>query len=74
MPLLNFAVPILLAAIGILEFIHPFGPAFLRNMPALWIIIAVLLAARHGAKITARNRRRMIDAVPRRPLGLSEDD
>jgi hypothetical protein len=74
MPIVQLTLPVLFVVLGIAEYVHPFGPPFLRNSPLLWIIIGGLLAARHGARMAAQGRKKMLDEVPRKPLGLSDDD
>ncbi len=61
---------ILLVAVGIAEVIHPFGPAGMRSNPALVIVVGVLLAARHLAREAALKRKRMLEEVSDKPLGL----
>lgn len=70
-PWTSLVVAILFLGLGIAEFVRPFGPPFLRNAPVL-IIAGLLLAARYGAGASARRRQKMLNDVPRRPLGLSD--
>lgn len=69
----TLALAALVLALALVEFIHPFGPRVLRISPGLLVILALLLAARHAVRHEARKREEILKAVPRRPLGLSDD-
>jgi sulfite exporter TauE/SafE len=56
---------------GIAEFVAPFGPLYLRRMPALLIIIGLVLLAREAIWRQSRTREKILKDVPRKPLGLS---
>jgi hypothetical protein len=56
---------------GIAEFVTPFGPLYLRRMPALLIIIGLVLLAREAIWRQSRTREKILKDVPRKPLGLS---
>ena len=64
---------IALVAIGIAEMLRPFGPAFFRANPLLVVIIGALFTARYAVRAASLRRRRMLDEVPKRPLGISDD-
>lgn len=70
---LTLVIAVILVVVGMAEFVHPFGPAFLRTNPILVVILGALLAARHAAHSAARKRQKMLDEVPEKPLGLSDD-
>jgi len=68
-------IPVVAAALvilGILELLKPFGPPYLRR-PGVLILLGGLLALRYVGVVVSRNRRRMLEEVPKRPLGLSDD-
>jgi hypothetical protein len=59
--------------LGIAEFVAPFGPIYLRRMPGLLVIIALVLLAREAIRRQAYTRERIVKAVPPRPLGLMDE-
>jgi len=59
--------------LAIAQFVAPFGPRVFRISPGILVIAALLLAARYGAHRQAKKRDEILKAVPRRPLGLSDD-
>ena len=63
----------LVLGLALAEFIYPFGPRTLRISPGLLVILALLLALRDAVRRQARKREEILKAVPRRPLGLSDD-
>ena len=71
---LSLAIGIALIVIGIAEMVRPFGPAFFRANPVLVVIIGALFTARYAVRTAALRRRRMIDEVPKRPLGIADED
>jgi hypothetical protein len=58
---------------GIAEFVNPFGPVYLRRMPALLILIGLVMLAREAIWRQSRTREEILKEVPRKPLGLSDD-
>jgi len=65
----NFGLVIALAAgaLAIVQWIRPVMP---RVSPEILVFIAILGGIRYAVQRQARKRRRMIDDVPKRPLGL----
>ncbi len=59
--------------LGIAEYVTPFGPMYMRRMPALLIVIALVLLAREAIRRQAYTRERIVKAVPPRPLGLMDE-
>jgi hypothetical protein len=63
-------VALTLAAVELIRF----GARGSRVNPGVLVIIVLLLAARYAARCQARKRSEILKTVPRRPLGLSDDD
>jgi len=71
---ITLVLGVALLVIGIAALATPFGPPFIRHNPVLVMIVGALFLARYGARTVAMRRLRMLDEVPKRPLGLSDDD
>jgi hypothetical protein len=63
---------VIVLALGVVQWIHPL-PGLARVNPGVSFIVAALLLARYAARRQALRRMKILDAVPRRPLGLSDD-
>ncbi len=71
---LTGALVFIALSLAVVQFINPFGARMPRVSPGFLILIALLLAARYAARRQAQKRAEILKAVPRRPLGLSDDD
>lgn len=60
------------AALGlaIAQKIHPFGN---RIPPGILIVVALLFILRYAMQRQLRKRNKLLNEVPRRPLGISDD-
>jgi hypothetical protein len=67
------ALAVVVLVLAFAQYVAPFGPRVFRISPGILIVIALLLAARYGAYRQAKKRDEILKAVPRRPLGLSDD-
>jgi hypothetical protein len=70
---LTGALMVVALTLVVAEFIR-FGVRGSRLNPGILVIIVLLLAARYAARRQARKRSEILKTVPRRPLGLSDDD
>ena len=70
---LTGALMVIALALAAVELIR-FGARGSRINPGVLVIIVLLLAARYAARRQARKRSEILKAVPRRPLGLSDED
>lgn len=62
----------ILLIIGIVQWIRPFSAAPVN--PKLLIVAALLLFLRYATVRQHQKRQQMLDAVPKHPLRLSEED
>ena len=69
----NLAIILAGVALGLAlaQMIHPFG---FRVHPGLMVVIAALLALRWVMRRQARRRAAMLQNVPKRPLGISDEE
>lgn len=58
-------------ALGVVSYFYPFGPRF---SPTLLFLLAALLLLRLLVRRQQVKRERMLREVPRRPLGISDED
>jgi hypothetical protein len=60
------------AALGlaIAQKIHPFGN---RIPPGILVVVALLFILRYAMQRQLRKRNKLVNEVPRRPLGISDD-
>jgi hypothetical protein len=65
---------VLALAIAITELFQPADARLTRVGPGLWLVIAALMAARTGLRLQQRKRQEMLKAVPKRPLGLNDEE
>jgi hypothetical protein len=67
-------LPLVLAAVavgvGIAQTIHPFGN---RVPPGILVVVALLCVLRFAMQKQLQKRNKMVNEVPRRPLGISDD-
>jgi hypothetical protein len=70
---LTGALMVIALTLAVAEFIS-FGARGSRLNPGVLVIIVLLLGARYAARRQAQKRSEILKAVPRRPLGLSDDD
>ena len=67
-------LPLALAAaalgLAIAQRIHPFGN---RIPPGILIVVALLFILRYAMQRQLRKRNKLLNEVPRRPLGISDD-
>lgn len=56
--------------LALVQQVHPFG---FRVHPALLVVVAALLALRHVMRRQKNNRQQILNQVPPKPLGLSEE-
>ena len=67
-------LPLALAAaalgLAIAQKIHPFGN---RVPPGILVLVALLFTLRYAMQRQLRKRNRLLNEVPRRPLGISDD-
>lgn len=57
--------------LGVVSFFYPFGPKF---NPALLFLLAALLGLRFAVRRGQMKRERLLKEVPRRPLGIADDE
>ncbi len=57
--------------LGVVSFFYPFGPKF---NPGLLFLLAALLGLRFAVRRSQMKRERLLKEVPRRPLGISDDE
>lgn len=57
--------------LGVISFIYPFGPRF---NPALLFLLAALLGLCFVVRRQQIKRERLLREVPRRPLGIGDED
>jgi hypothetical protein len=70
---LTGALMVIALTLAVVELIR-FGAGGSRINPGVLVIIVLLLAVRYAARRQAKKRSEILKAVPRRPLGLSDDD
>lgn len=66
-----FALGFTALILGVVSFFYPVGPEF---PPGLLFLLAALLGLRFAIRRQKVRRDQLIKAVPRRPLGISDDD
>lgn len=68
----SLALAIVVLVIGVVQWVRPFSAAPIN--PILIVVAALLLIARYTIARQREKRARMLDQVPKRPLGLSDDE
>lgn len=68
----SLALAIVVLVIGIVQWVRPFSAAPIN--PILIVVAALLLIARYTVARQRAKRARMLDEVPKHPLGLSDDE
>lgn len=69
---LTVVLALIVAALAVFQFSNA-GSRFGNVSPALLILVAALLGARYAVKRQKEKRAELLKAVPRRPLGISDD-
>lgn len=64
---------VLALALAIVELFQPADARITRLSPGILLVIAGLMGARTALRRQARKRGKLLNAVPKRPLGLDED-
>jgi hypothetical protein len=67
----SLALAVILLVVGVVQWIRPFSAAPVN--PLLLVIAALLLIARYLVARQRQKREEILDSVPKRPLGLSDD-
>jgi hypothetical protein len=67
---LPLALAVAALGLAIAQKIHPFGN---RVPPAILIVAALLGVLRYAMQKQLQRRNKMLNDVPRRPLGISDD-
>jgi hypothetical protein len=67
----SLALAVILLVVGVIQWIRPFSAAPVN--PLLLVIAALLLIARYLVARQRQKREEILDSVPKRPLGLSDD-
>jgi hypothetical protein len=62
----------ILLVFGIVQWVRPFSAAPVN--PKLMILAALLLFLRYGAARQHQKRQEMLNAVPKHPLGITDDE
>ena len=68
---LTLTLAVILLGLGIAQMVRPFSGAPIN--PVLLIIAALLLFLRYGLVRQRQKRLELMQGVPKRPLGLSDD-
>ena len=67
----SLILALILLVAGIVQWVRPFSAAPVN--PKLMILAAVLLLLRYAAVRQHRKRQELLNAVPKHPLGISDD-
>jgi hypothetical protein len=67
---LPLALAVAALGLAIAQRIHPFGN---RIPPGILIVVALLFILRYAMQRQLRKRNKLLNEVPRRPLGISDD-
>ena len=70
---LTDGLAIIALALAVLQFAAPNALRGVRVDPILLLIFALLVAARRAVRRQMKKRAEMLDSVPKRPLGLSDE-
>jgi len=71
---LNFTLVLGLVALAlaVIQWIHPFGGRS-RLSPLIVLVILLLVGIRYAARQQAQKRSEVVKAVPKRPLGITDE-
>ena len=70
---LTVALALIAAGLAVVQFANV-GPRLGGVSPVLLVLVAALLGARYAVKRQKEKRAELLKSVPRRPLGISEDE
>jgi hypothetical protein len=69
---LTLTLAVIILCLGIAQMVRPFSSAPIN--PVILILVAMLLFLRYGLVRQRQKRLELMKGIPKRPLGLSDDE